>query len=470
MFENTSDNIDEVVSSIANHKWEDFDRKVFALLTVNLSPGEMIRYYPSIKTPNFNLRYDIGLLNGLKALGIDKPIYVECRVTLLSSTFQEVINRFEKGLKYEKNAIFILVYDDSRGGMSVKRKNPHFKFYGFSELAHIVVAGKKQLGIDSIPRNNEKYANWEEIRDQRLEDLKEKLISQKCTPCLGAGVSMDAGIPSWDDLLKNLLIKAKKIKSIKNAEDQYQTILESNNQSRLIAARIILSKIDKKDHLRYIRDALYKRYNDNIFEKSKGELINALAELFIIRNVEQIITFNFDTLLENKIKKKGGKCMSIFGKEIVGKGIIPIYHVHGIIKSKPDPNEDNPKNIWLRPVLSEEEYHKLYGHFHSWSNSVTLNALDNSICILIGLSLTDPNLRRLLDISKEDKAKTKTHFVFMGRNNKLDKNNYYEIQEDILNSLGLEVIWYNIIESNDSKSGIKKEDHSELLSLIYKLK
>ena len=466
MAENIPNNLDEVVESISNYKWEDFDKKVFALLSVNLSSGEEIMYYPSISGPNFNIRYDIGLPNGFKALGIENSIYIECRVTLLSNSFHLAVKEFEKGLRLNKNAVFIFVYDDSRGALWVKDKNPHMRFYGFSELARIVVEGKKKLGNDYATPKNKKSDTWEKIRDYRLENLKEMLILQKCTPFLGAGVSMDAGVPSWDELLKKLLIKARNIKSVKSAQDHYRAILDSNNQSRLVAARIILSEIDKIYHIQYMREALYQQNED---KENKGQLINVLADLFNSRNIEQIITFNYDTLLENKITEKKGKCMSVFGKEIVGKGIIPVYHVHGIIKPEQEPNEENPQNIWLRPVLSEEEYHKLYGHHHSWSNSVTLNALDNSICILIGLSMTDPNLRRLLDISKEDKAKTKTHFVFMGRDNRLDKNNYYEIQENILNSLGLEVIWYELLVK-DSRNNEICYDHSNLLSLIKKLK
>lgn len=63
--------------------------------------------------------------------------------------------------------------------------------------------------------------------------------------------------------------------------------------------------------------------------------------------------------------------------------------------------------------------------------------------------MTDPNLRRLLDISQKRTDGKANHFVFMQKkpfdstsSSKQDKENW-KIQQQILNELGLNVIWFD---------------------------
>lgn len=116
------------------------------------------------------------------------------------------------------------------------------------------------------------------------------------------------------------------------------------------------------------------------------------------------------------------------------------------------------------PVLSEESYHELYREVYQWSNVEQLHALNNTVCVFIGLSMTDPNLRRLLEFSytqgEEDQIPhyaflRKSHFEYAEQPNnsgkkewkvvstvKQDKENR-EIIEEMLRELGVNVIWYD---------------------------
>lgn len=79
---------------------------------------------------------------------------------------------------------------------------------------------------------------------------------------------------------------------------------------------------------------------------------------------------------------------------------------------------------------------------------------------MIGLSLSDPNLRRLLEIAVQKQSKNCRHYAFIQRlsNNKLidDASNikideisvdkilrtHHVIQEKMMESLGTKVIWF----------------------------
>ena len=122
----------------------------------------------------------------------------------------------------------------------------------------------------------------------------------------------------------------------------------------------------------------------------------------------------------------------------------PIYHVHGII-----PEQLGSKAITPTAILCEEDYHEVYREAYLWSNIEQLHALNRNTCFFIGFSMTDPNLRRLLDISQKRTDGKANHFVFMQKkpfgsmsSPQQDKENR-KIQQQILNELGLKVIWFD---------------------------
>ncbi len=63
-------------------------------------------------------------------------------------------------------------------------------------------------------------------------------------------------------------------------------------------------------------------------------------------------------------------------------------------------------------MFSEDSYHSQFIEPFSWSNLIQLNKLNQNTCLLIGLSLTDPNLRRLLDVSSRKNSEKKiNHYI-----------------------------------------------------------
>lgn len=50
-------------------------------------------------------------------------------------------------------------------------------------------------------------------------------------------------------------------------------------------------------------------------------------------------------------------------------------------------------------VLIENDNHRIYSEVFDWSNVEQLRALTRCTCFFAGLSLKDPNLRRLLEIA-----------------------------------------------------------------------
>jgi len=137
---------------------------------------------------------------------------------------------------------------------------------------------------------------------------------------------------------------------------------------------------------------------------------------------------------------------------------LPIYHVHGFL---PEDRSAYTNLNRATLVFSEEGYHKIYSEPYHWSNLIQLTTLKETTCLMIGLSLTDPNLRRLLEIVPKPIDSVK-HFAFMRRLDyeKFTKNDgknivkapvgtiskflerHHSLNEAVMRELGINIIWY----------------------------
>jgi len=186
---------------------------------------------------------------------------------------------------------------------------------------------------------------------------------------------------------------------------------------------------------RYLRKGLSKEHAEfNEFTKTitsnlyelrdtkyniNSTLIQSISNLCMPKRtgakVKSVITYNFDDLLERELKNKSIQFHSIYSEsEYYDPDELPVYHVHGFLPQEKQ-NYDGLEKSTL--VFSEEGYHQIYSDSYHWSNLVQLNNLREYNCLMVGLSMTDLNLRRLLDISARNLDKPR-HFAFMRRMNK----------------------------------------------------
>lgn len=303
-------------------------------------------------------------------------------------------------------------------------------------------------GVNAALRGEREKPNntWQEIRKDRLKKAINDFNRFDSVLFTGAGVSASAKIPDWQSLLRNLLADGTIITS-----DDFDSVYKSMDSSNLLAARYIEKSLnaDKKTIVEKIRLLLYP--NDNYPESS---LIKTICDLILEqKNLRSVITYNYDTLIEDCLKGKGKSCFSVYKNSRDESNSFPIYHVHGIVFRE---NESElPEDI----VLTEDDYHRMYSEVFDWSNVEQLHALTRCTCFFIGLSLNDPNLRRLLEIAQRGSSKSVRHYVFLERKsayNELEKTQKdFQTKEDMLADLGLNVIWY---KGND--------EHRELPMLL----
>jgi hypothetical protein len=337
-----------------------------------------------------------------------------------------------------------------------------------------------------------KEVNWKKERDFKIGKLNQLYKRGQVSLFLGAGVSSSAGMPDWNKLLNSLFVSflTKEFDEDSNVNDRdISQIVDRLNTidepTSLMAARYIRKGFTKdadesEEFNSAITSSLYKLRNKKY--QTHSDLIKAIGSLCTPKmtgsKIKSIVTYNFDDLIERELERRSIDGISIYSpEEIKSPDELPIYHVHGFLPEEKEKYEGLDRSTL---VFSEEGYHQIYLESYHWSNLVQLNRLKNNTCIMIGLSMSDPNLRRLLDISTVNIERPR-HFAFLkrisdhsfcykknpktGNDNKAVRNiegaksflqKHHVLNEEILKELGVSIIWY--------------EDHDELPGLLQKIK
>ena len=300
----------------------------------------------------------------------------------------------------------------------------------------------------------------EEKRKILVDTLKQKYHDKNLVLVIGAGVSIDSKIPSWDELIKKLLIELisneLKEKGKLVTEDEIKRIAQFtyNNMedSPLTQIRVIKSELD--DDVAYKKSVHKVLYGNN--PEINTDLLKAIGKLCTPNrrhsDIKHVITYNFDDLLERVLANKDVDYKIICSDKDVSDGnALNIYHVHGYL-----PKDLAKINFEANLVFSEEDYHKIYRDAYEWSNIVQLNSFRENTCLFIGCSLNDPNLRRLLDVAARCGGEPHHYAIMKKRAVDKEKINDSDIKlfeeytsidnrlrKNYFHSLGVNVIWVN---------------------------
>ena len=354
----------------------------------------------------------------------------------------------------QKNIILPVLIEDCEIPFSLRdRLFSDFRFSFEEGYEKLFTALKAQTTkkLQETDRSANKF-----IRDSyefQIKSLKEAYNTGNLTLFCGAGTSYDAGIPTWNTLLKSLL---RAVYSDNHELPDIDTRLANLFQKRINVSPLILAQYLKtllgKKFTTTVRDTLYKECTD------RSKTVDAISELSRQKRnkkpLKAIISFNFDDLIEEKLSLDKIEYKSIFSEgERYKEEEIPIYHPHGFLPRKKNLTSKN------EIVFSEDAYHSQFIDPFSWGNLVQLNHLNNSTCLFIGISLTDPNMRRLLDVSIRKNGKgEKNHYIIKKRYSieelypesetiKLKDKKVIPVLESIeeqdANNLGFNVIWIN---------------------------
>lgn len=243
--------------------------------------------------------------------------------------------------------------------------------------------------------------------------LAKSLQNNKLVLVLGAGVSMGFGLPDWPTLLQKLMITTiEQEPEVSSALSRLFSAVFA--PSSVMAGRYLQKYYEDKDAS--FEEAVRKALYENLDIEAEAPLMDEIVHLCVAPGrsptLDSIITYNFDDLLEQRLELLDIELpyKAIYADGMHAGNRLPIYHVHGYLPSQGDISDKN------RITLGESVYHKQYTDIYSWNNIVQINKFTDFDCLFIGSSLTDPNIRRLLDVAYRQRGeRTESHYVFKRR-------------------------------------------------------
>lgn len=250
---------------------------------------------------------------------------------------------------------------------------------------------------------------------------------------LGAGVSCDLGAKDWSGLLRHFKKNLSKERIIMNPDDVCKRI----GDTVLITAELCKDLYkNEKDFYWDIHNGIY------CINRDPGKVYEIDVIASIISKCKdgryfRVLTYNYDDFLEKSLDNIGLPYTVIFNQYCSPSSKLPIYHAHGFfpqIHDKKDIQEVYYKSI----ILTESNYNELYNHPYDWTISCQLSFFRENTCLFVGSSISDPNIRRLMQITK---TKEKVHYAIMVKH-KMSIKDLTIISNHFL-KLGIEIIWVN---------------------------
>ena len=209
--------------------------------------------------------------------------------------------------------------------------------------------------------------------------------SAALTIVVGAGVSVNSGLPSWRELIDKLIDR------IDDSTGDIRNMARAFDADAARKADLVLQLARRFDHNvredELIRDSLYPKNSP----AQAGSLAKAIARLVVTRSsTSYLVTTNFDVLLEDALTALTGSSGAIrsFGLDEYTdwkawcevSGNFGILHVHGIVRQGGDPTEPI--------ILTQSQFLRHGAEVQGRIGDI----LKDSTGLFVGLSMTDPNL------------------------------------------------------------------------------
>jgi SIR2-like domain len=202
--------------------------------------------------------------------------------------------------------------------------------------------------------------------------------AERITFVLGAGASMEAGLPSWRALVRDLLHDVAP-RSLTGADRAawLDAVAESGVQGMAATARAF-SRGDA-EFVRRVQHHVYRGRTEEHFDP--GPLVREVAAWKRDHPGVQLATFNYDSLLERALQDAGLAVEAREDDQPEPEGVAVVRHLHGRLTGSGDD----------AIVLTEGDYARWPAG--GWQDRFMAGALDG-LCVFVGLSFTDQNLLR----------------------------------------------------------------------------
>ena len=217
---------------------------------------------------------------------------------------------------------------------------------------------------------------------------------------MGAGINTDYGAKDWNSLMDSLNNDFYK------GDYKFADEIEHYVGKELFTSSMVL-KTSGFDSYKSLNRELYEFDAAKSFDDPDSTLYHCV-DYIAKHHHTTVITYNYDTNLEYLLKKRNIRATVVYDDNsfIDKEASVDIYHVHGLLPY----DKFNESKYTDSLIFNESEYYYLYNNPYSWNIAKQLHDFKFNVCIFIGISLTDPDMKRLLELADNY---LKFNFIFM---------------------------------------------------------
>jgi hypothetical protein len=200
---------------------------------------------------------------------------------------------------------------------------------------------------------------------------------------IGAGVSMDMGLPGWETLVDKLSGVSGVARDLR---------LDLRRQAEAI--RLAAYRDQPEAFLRAVQRSLYEGLSLDFDKIRRSELLGAVAAISMhgARSwTSSVITFNFDDLLELFLEYHGLEVKALVDPpQWNTRATVLVMHPHGLLPLSPT------RQMSSDIVLDQKAFMALINDDRQPWRQLLLTTMRTHTCLFIGLSGTDDHLDSLL--------------------------------------------------------------------------
>ena len=254
-------------------------------------------------------------------------------------------------------------------------------------------------------RNNQPYTI-----EKQVPNLKGLNRKGKLSIFLGAGISVSCGLPDWGALLT----------SFSEVTDSWEAHYADYDEVANISRYAFGDNFNS-----VVADCLYR----------EGLEISESAVAIARSGVLSMVCFNFDDVMQETYQSECIRHSVVLNGEKfnLNNDHVTIFHPHGYLGRFDSKEEQNRSEI----ILSKSDYEGLYQQHYCLTNLIQLSMLMTKTVLFVGISMTDPNIIRLLKKAREVGV-WNWHYALM----KVENEKYVISQNKRLRAIGVDPVWY----------------------------
>lgn len=232
--------------------------------------------------------------------------------------------------------------------------------------------------------------------------LARQLVRGRLAIVLGAGISVPFGLPGWQRLIERMF--EEKGTSVPTGNYSLESLAEHFRRQYYPS--------DAPGFIGAIHRSLYRGVSSDFsLLRANATLASVGALVMGSRrgSASEVITFNFDNLLEVYLRYYGFVTTSAFcERHWAGYADVTVYHPHGMIPVESDAQRSSDV------VFDQHSYSAVVGKEGNLWRQLALTIMRRRTCLFIGLSGRDINLDSMLASTKDEHASGAENTAYWG--------------------------------------------------------